>query len=912
VKRATPIQLFWVVLCVCGLVADGPAATVTWDGSESGDWSVAANWVGGVAPVDGDDVEITGDGTAPTSLDIAGLSLGVLTFSNDFPTMTISGEDFSVNQINALRSSGDGAEHTNTFDVNVTMSQIISWTVNSSSELVFNKTLGESVSPWPIDAYGNGDIVLKGTNMFTGGLRNNQTEVEFYSDDNLGPAPGSPDPDFFRSGYGNWLISSTNGYSEVTIHSNRGMTLTANPWLRANDNVAVTYNGVITEDAAGRGLTINVGMAGWLILGGDSDFSGNLDIQGGQVILNHDNALGSGQAGSTISLYHTLDLNGHDMPTRDISSNNGQGYESRGMLVNTDTGTAVTVSGDWANGSTPGRMFGGPGDIIFTGDISGSNPLVKEGSGRVTLKGANTFDDYTSISCGECTLDYASDNGGKLADAQDLRLNHGKICLEGSSVAPTTETVGDLRLDGGHDGANAITIAAGTDQNCTLALDAITLDMIDTLDITLQDNGSGVAAVTTTDGDRALGGNSTFNESTWAKIVGGSIVGMGDGEFETNFATSDTNSHMEVSGTVTLGASATAQTLRFKNSGSTTLDIGSGQQLNLNGENGGLYCGILVTTNSGPVAITNGILHNGLNQTIHVHQYSTNPLTIASQVADYSAGNNIAKVGPGELVLSNTNNHFINASVYGGTLTFNSIEDGGTWSTLGGGSGQSIYLADATLKYVGTGHSSDRRILIRGPATIEAAGSGTLNFTSSGKTVETSHGSDHTLNLAGNGDGSLAGELDLSLGGVAKTGSGTWTLNGTNTYVGDTVVEEGRLDLGGEVARDVIVESGGTLGGSGTIGDDLIMAGALAISLTSNTVYDSFDVGGEATISGDLNVTLIGGYKPEQEMTYQIINADGGVTGSFSNITDGFVVTYETNGVVLGIAPPKGTVFIVQ
>lgn len=71
-----------------------------------------------------------------------------------------------------------------------------------------------------------------------------------------------------------------------------------------------------------------------------------------------------------------------------------------------------------------------------------------------------------------------------------------------------------------------------------------------------------------------------------------------------------------------------------------------------------------------------------------------------------------------------------------------------------------------------------------------------------------------TWHLMGEGDGEISGAIqslvDGSTIGLKKSGSGTWTLTGTNTYTGTTTVNEGTLKLVNSDAGDAIQVGGRT------------------------------------------------------------------------------------------------------
>ena len=168
-------------------------------------------------------------------------------------------------------------------------------------------------------------------------------------------------------------------------------------------------------------------------------------------------------------------------------------------------------------------------------------------------------------------------------------------------------------------------------------------------------------------------------------------------------------------------------------------------------------------------------------------------------------------------------------------------------------------------------------------------------------------------------------------GGLAKTGTGEVTLAGANTYTGATTVSAGKLIVNGSIASSssLTVNAGGTLGGSGTVGTTAIAGGTLApgnsigtlsvagnLSFTAGSTYmvevspgnaDRIDVTGAATLGGAKVAAIFdaGTYVARQ---YTILNATGGVSGSFgskidTNLPSGFKsgLSYDARNVYLDL-----------
>jgi len=93
-------------------------------------------------------------------------------------------------------------------------------------------------------------------------------------------------------------------------------------------------------------------------------------------------------------------------------------------------------------------------------------------------------------------------------------------------------------------------------------------------------------------------------------------------------------------------------------------------------------------------------------------------------------------------------------------------------------------------------------------------------------------------------------------GSLIKAGSGTLTLNGANTYTGGTTVSEGTLVVGdadhagAQVAGDLTVQNGATLGGIGTVGG----AGTLSSVEAGGIVAPGNSIG-TITLGGSLDLT---------------------------------------------------------
>ena len=239
----------WSLALVFMLTFSLHAATVTWDGSESGDWSDGSNWVGGTAPVSNDVVVLTSGTFAPTNMDlIGGYFSRIDVDSTNLVSFTLSGNPFSVGDF--YFSSNPAATQDYTLLPDITMTADSTWYVQSRVNMYFNGSISESGLSWALEANGNGNIYFYGTNTFSGGIHYNQVYAHFYGIDTLGTMPTAFDEDYFTTGSGIWIFESPDSnYYKYTLSTNAGFQTTSGSgqwddgaWLRVGEDVKVVIN----------------------------------------------------------------------------------------------------------------------------------------------------------------------------------------------------------------------------------------------------------------------------------------------------------------------------------------------------------------------------------------------------------------------------------------------------------------------------------------------------------------------------------------------------------------------------------------------------------------------------------------------------------------------------------------------
>ncbi|WP_147155712.1 autotransporter outer membrane beta-barrel domain-containing protein, partial [Reyranella soli] len=344
-------------------------------------------------------------------------------------------------------------------------------------------------------------------------------------------------------------------------------------------------------------------------------------------------------------------------------------------------------------------------------------------------------------------------------------------------------------------------------------------------------------------------------------------------------------------------------------------------------------------TYTGGTTVSGGILQGTTSSLqgniLNNAQVTINQATNGTYAGNMSGTGGLLVSGTGTVILSGSNSYSGGTMVTGGTLQ-------GTTTSL-----QGTIVNNATVAFnqasIGTYAGS-----MFGSGGVSIGGGGTVIFTGGNSyTGGTSIAAGSTLQL-GNGTtagGSIQGNIanngllvfnqpvTATYGGVMSgTGGftlqqGTVTVTGNNTYSGPTTVNGGMLVVNGSLASTVTLNNGSTLGGSGNVGslvanNAVIAPGNSIGTMTVNGNFsqnggtyvveanaagqaDRINATGAATIGGGATVSVLaaaGTY--QRNTTYTILNATGGVTGTYAGASSNFAfltpsLSYNANNVFL-------------
>ncbi len=191
------------------------------------------------------------------------------------------------------------------------------------------------------------------------------------------------------------------------------------------------YSGQI--DGAGE---IRISGAGGLRLSGENKFSGSASVlEGSRLTVGNTGNLGSSQIkiGSSASLvFDSLSANNGSLNTfSNTISVDGQ----IATLDNSGSGKVILAGAISSNGGSLG-FSGGSFDV--QGGIGGTGSLLKEGTGELTLSGANTYSGDTTVRTGALVVN------GTLAGTSAVVVESGGKLKGSGSIGGSVEVSGAL------------------------------------------------------------------------------------------------------------------------------------------------------------------------------------------------------------------------------------------------------------------------------------------------------------------------------------------------------------------------------------------------------------------------------------------------------------------------------------
>ena len=618
--------------------------------------------------------------------------------------------------------------------------------------------------------------------------------------------------------------------------------------LSAVSGGTVTFSGPIIDPT---GLTGTSGAItktgdGTVVLSGANTYAGTTTVNAGVLRVQNSAGLGAATGGTTINSGGELQLQGGVAVAPELLMLNGSGVNGGGALRNMSGNNSwagnitlattsliqallgqLTLSGTLGNGGNGADFhFDGAGNTLVLGPITNNADVVKNGSGTLTLQGANTYTGGTFVNGGTLLLT------GSLNGTAGTALTFGGDGAFDFNAAPgTAQGMGTLTFSAGH---GTVESTYGGSGNTSLTFSSLAprgVGASGNFVISGGTNGTTNKIVLTGQPSGFIDTATFFNGDEYAYVdasgyVRGINYGVDPGTAVSNGGISLSGDHVKTNGHIN-----SQGTQRFE-----TLHIASNIQYTLGNSQKVTVSGILKTGNvPGGATISGGAyLEADPNAEMTIRTARENDfLTIITPIVANGI-NAVTKTGSGTLTLSGVNTY-----------------SGGT------------YVTDGTLKI-----GASERLLNTGSLTVAGGTFDVQNFTETVGTVTLSSGT-----ISGTGTGTVIGSsYDVQSGSVsailagpsslAKNTEGTVTLTGVNTYTGTTTVNTGDL-----VAA---APSGSALGSTSAIiinaDGDLILGASNQINNVAPVTLagGTLSTGGfsEGTTSsagaGALNLTAVG------------------------------------------------------
>ena len=561
------------------------------------------------------------------------------------------------------------------------------------------------------------------------------------------------------------------------------------------NNSALVYNrfGAVAAGYNISGVgTLTMEGSGTQTLSGTNTYSGATNIASGVLQAGSTTGL-SGSSAFVIATPGVLDLNTFNSSIGSLAGS-GTVTNSGGSLATLSLGGNNTIT------NFSGVMQNGAGGLALT----------KVGTGKFTLSGANSFTGTTTLAGGVLNLGSAGALGGG-----------GNVTFAGGTLQYSASNTSDL---------SGLIVSSGSaisiDVNGQTVTYASSLAASNTGGFTLIGTGGGrlvfnaanayTGTTTLTSGTLELGvtgalgggGNITFNGGTLQYSAGNQT------DHSARIFNSTSAISLDVNGQTVTYASA----LDASNTGGLTLRATGGGTLILTAANaytgtttiisGTLQLGVGVSGSDGTIAGTPAVVNSGA--------------LVFDRFGTVTAGYNISGVGTvtmegsGTQILNGTNTYSGATNIISGVLQAGSI----------------TALSGSSAFTVGASGVLDLNTFNNSIGSL--TGSGTVTNSGGSLAILTTGGNNTITNFSGN--------IQNGAGGLAltKSGTGTFTLSGSDNFTGTTTLAGGALNLG----------SANALAGAGSI---TFSGGTLQYSVSNTSDLSGLIVSSGSAISIDVN-----------------------------------------------------------
>ncbi|MDT2023905.1 autotransporter-associated beta strand repeat-containing protein [Methylocella sp. CPCC 101449] len=759
------------------------------------------------------------------------------------------------------------------------------------------------------DMSGVTDILNVGTTNFrndssaSGANITNSNRLSFYGTSSAGSAT------IGNSGNVSFFDDSTAGFATINNSSNGNLSFNNASKAGAatiNNDGSLSFNGASTADTAsitnpGRIFFYDASTAGSATITNDGHLNFRNDSAAGPANITNNNIMSfadnSATNGATITNSGRLSFADNSVASGATITNTFSVYfgdsssASDARIINNEyvdfSGTATAGTADITNNL----------NLVFLGTSSAGNARISNGS-SVTFMGQSTGGNAQLINTGaSASIDFSNSTG----PSNDNKLSAGSIDGDGRFIL----------------GANELTVGS---TNLSTEVSGVI-------------SGAGGSLVKVGTGTLTL---SEINTYTGGTTVNGGTLQLGSGARVGG-----------ILGNVTVGSNGTFDIVNADLSGITGILNGGATNFRNNNSAGGIgvtnngTLSFLDTSTAGTAAITNNsnLLFKDTSTAAHASiTNSSSAATLTFSNASTAGNADISNTGivlfndtttAGNATITNdatvnfygnsTGGNAVFVNNAGGTVNFATTVGAAGDGKISAGSiaGAGNYDLGANELTVGSNNSSTEvsGVISGAGGSLVKTGTGTMILSGNNSYSGNTTINDGTLQIGnGGGTGSIAGDVinnsvlafnrtgTLTLAGsisgtgqVQQTGAGTTVLTGSNSYSGDTIISNGRLQFGdgsaggsNNLAGNVkvnggmlAIESPATL----NVGQDVTFADNTGLSISAG--INSPALSADRVLVGNNVGFNISGISDASQLDKVLIDTRSGITGDFAPVTIG-------------------------